>query len=126
MRKSIVYMMLLPTMVMGVISMAQAQGDAIGTMAGIVMHLNHYPSEDEKEELAGIIRDKHTTTGENVLAGSLMRMRHQVDAADAARLRALVADSKASGRERTLADILLGISHHPSAADRQRLQTLMK
>ncbi len=126
MRKSIAYLVLLPAMLVGMASMGLAHGNAVSTMAGIVMHLNHYPSESEKKVLTEIAQDAHATAGEKVLAGALIRMRHQVDAADAAKLRTLAADSQAGKDEREFADILLGIAHHPSAADRQRLQTLMK
>lgn len=104
---------------------AVADGNAVATMAAIVMHLDHYPTVAEKTTLQGIIDSNHATAGEKTLAGALLRMRHQVSAADAAKLRALAADARAAHEERELADILLGINHHPSAAAKQRLKDLL-
>lgn len=103
---------------------ASAHDASIVTMAGIVMHLQHYPSEAEKKELAAIASDSSVTSGERTLAGALMRMRHMVEGADAAALRELAANIHASKDERELADILLGIHHHPSAVDKRRLKEL--
>jgi len=103
---------------------ASAHDASIKDMAGIIMHLNHYPSEGEKQELAAMAGDNHLSTGERALAGALMRMQHSVEGEDAAALRTLSADKNASPDERELADILLGIHHHPSASDQQRLKAL--
>jgi len=126
MKKTIVSLLMLPALFMGTASVVLAQGSAIGDMAGIVMHLNHYPSASEKKVLDGIVNDKHATAGEKVLAGALMRMQHSVGGADAAKLRALLSDKHAGKAEQTLADILLGVAHHPSARDKKRLQSLMQ
>jgi len=124
MRKIIGSLLVLPILLWAVAPNAIAGGSAISTMAGIVMHLNHYPSDSEKNTLANIIQDDHTTTGEKALAGALMRMRHSVQGSDAEALRSLASDKQASHGERELADILLGITHHPSSSDMRRLQSL--
>lgn len=103
---------------------ASAHDASIKNMAGIIMHLNHYPSDNEKQELAAIAGDDDLTPGERTLAGALMRMKHAVEGKDAAALRALAADKHAAPDERELADILLGIHHHPSGIDKQRLKAL--
>ena len=125
MRSKHLVVLLLPLLLAALPAAANAGGDAIRTMADIIMHLNHYPSDSEKQTLNGIIHDPKATAGEKTIAGALMRMRHSVGGDDAAALRALAADAKASAGERELADILLGIHHHPSAMDRQRLQKLI-
>jgi len=124
MRKIIGFLLVLPVLLWAVAPIALAGGSAISTMAGIVMHLNHYPGNSEKQTLANITRDDHATTGEKALAGALMRMRHSVQGTDAVTLRSLASDKQASHDERELADILLGISHHPSPSAMQRLQSL--
>lgn len=126
MNKTIRYLWLLPVLFVALPSALHAQGEAVSTMAGIVMHLNHYPSGSDKKTLAAIAQDAHTTAGEKVLATALMNMRHQVGGADAKKLRALVADEHADKGERELADILLGLNHKPSASDKKRLRSLIE
>jgi len=125
MRKTIGSLLVLPVLLWTAMPIASASDSAISTMAGIVMHLNHYPSDSEKQTLANIIQDEHATAGEKALAGALMRMRHSVQGSDAAALQDLTSNKQASHDERKLAEILLGITHHPSASDRQQLQSLL-
>lgn len=124
MKKIIGSLLILPVLLWAVPPVALAGGSAISTMAGIVMHLNHYPGNSEKNTLANIIQDDHATAGEKALAGALIRMQHSVQGSDTTALRSLASDKQASQGERELADILLGISHHPSSSDMQRLQAL--
>lgn len=125
MKKSISYLLVLPVLFGTMVSVAVAGGSAIGTMAEIVMHLNHYPTDSEKKTLDRIVHDENATAGERVLAGALMRMQHQVGGDDARKLRELAADKNASNKEREFADILLGLAHQPSASDKERLKALL-
>lgn len=125
MKKIIPVFLALPLLFAAMTGVAGAGGSAISTIAGIVMHLNHYPSDSEKKALDAIVNSKQATTGEKVLAGALMRMQHQVGGSDAEKLRALANNGNASKQERTLAEVLLGIAHHPSAADKERLKALI-
>ncbi len=125
MKRILSLLFVLPVVLFATLQVATAQESAISTMAGIVLHLNHYPSADEKKVLSGIAADTHATAGEKVLAGALARMQHSVGGADATALRALSADTHAGKNARVLADVLLGISHHPSDADKARLKSLL-
>lgn len=124
MKKNIGFLLILLALLWATAPNAFAGNSAISSMAEIVMHLNHYPSDSEKQTLANIIHENHTTAGEKALAGALMRMRHSVQGDDATALRVLLSDKETSNAERELANILLGITHHPSANDMQRLQSL--
>jgi len=124
MRKIIGSLLVLPVLFWTAVPVASASDSAISTIAGIVMHLNHYPGSSEKQTLADITRDDHATAGEKALAGALMRMQHSVKGSDATALQDLASNKHASHDERELADILLGISHHPSSSDMRRLQSL--
>jgi len=124
MRKMIGFLLVFPIFLWAA-PIALAHDSAINTMAVIVMHLNHYPGNNEKNALADIIHDDHASAGEKALAGVLMRMQHSVQGGDAATLRTLASDTHASHNERELANILLGISHHPSSSDKQRLQSMI-
>jgi len=126
MKRLLPYLMIIPLTLMANSATAHEDSSpAISTMAGIVMHLNHYPSDSEKQALQEIIDDMHATAGERTLAGALKRMQHQVGGDDAEKLMALKNDAQASEAEREFADILLGITHHPSSNDEQRLQNLL-
>jgi len=126
MKRLIPYLIMIPFMIMASPAVAHEDGSsAMNTMAGIVMHLNHYPSDSEKQTLQQIIDDTHATAGERTLAGALQRMQHKVGGDDAEKLMSLKNNPQAEPAERELADILLGIAHHPSASDQKRLQQLM-
>jgi len=125
MKKIFASLWVFPVLLLAAMPAVQAHESALSTMAGMVMHLNHYPSADEKSMLAGIAADAHATAGEKLLAGALSRMQHQVGGTDTDALRALSADKHASKDERTLAGILLGISHHASGADKEQLKALL-
>jgi len=124
MRSKHLVVLLLPLMFAALPAAANAGGDAIRTMANIILHLNHYPSEGEKQTLRTILGEAKATTGKKIIAGALLHMRHMVGGDDAAALRSLASDPKASKDERELASILLGIHHHPSAEDVRILRKL--
>jgi len=102
---------------------ASAHG-ALSEIATIIIHLNHYPTMDEKKVLAAITADPQATDGGKIIAGALMRMQHRVEAADADALRKLAGNDATPATEKELATILLGIAHHPSSADAARLKAI--
>jgi len=124
MKKIIGSLLILPILLWMTVPVAFAGGSAVSAMSEIVMHLQHYPSSNEKGVLSKIAQNDTATVGEKVLAGALMRMQHAVQGTDAAALRSLVADKQTSHGERELADILLGINHKPSLSDMKRLKIL--
>jgi len=125
MKKIIPYLFILPALWILTLSPAQAADSNISSMAGIVMHLKHYPNGNEKEQLAAIVSDQQTTAGEKALASALKNMQHKVSGSDANALQQLQSDPSASNQERELATILLGIAHSPSTQDKNRLKALM-
>jgi len=125
MRKILGFLLVLPILFLAVSPVASAGNSAFSTIAGIVMHLNHYPSDSEKQTLVNIVHDDHATSGEQTLAGALMRMRHSVQGGDASALQTLASDKQSTQGERELANIILGINHHPSSDDMRRLQSLI-
>jgi len=102
---------------------ASAHG-ALSEIATIIIHLNHYPTTDEKKVLAAITADPQATDGDKIIAGALMRMQHRVEGVDADALRKLAGDDATPATEKELATILLGIAHHPSSADAARLKAI--
>jgi len=117
-------LLILPILLWMTVPVALAAGSAVSAMSEIVMHLQHYPSSNEKGVLSKIAQNDTATVGEKLLAGALIRMQHAVQGADVVALRALVANKQASHSERELADILLAIKHKPSSSDLKRLKLL--
>jgi hypothetical protein len=103
---------------------AAAQSKAVPQMAGILMNLNHFPSDAEKATLKTIAADKMTTAHEKTVAEVLLVLQHTPSAADKARLEAIVKDTAAPEGVRTLAGVLASLNHTASAADKERLKKL--
>ena len=105
---------------------ALAASAAVREMAGIMMHLEHYPSDADKARLKAIVADKGSTGQERVIATAITNLKHQVAAGDVDKLRNVAGDMSAPAEVRDLAGIVLDIHHMPSAADKSRLETMMK
>ncbi len=105
---------------------ALAASSAVREMAGIVMHLEHYPSDAEKARLKAIAADKDSTGQERVIATAIANLKHQVAAGDVDKLKKVAGDMSAPAEVRDLAGIVLNISHMPSSADKSKLEVMMK
>ena len=101
-----------------------AQGKATQQMAGIMMNLNHFPSDAEKVTLKTIASDKATTAHERTVAEVLLTVQHSPSAADKAKLDAIVKDAAAPEGVKTLASVLSSLVHTPSAGDKERLKKI--
>jgi len=107
----------------GVVLAADA---AIQTMARITMNLNHFPSDDDKAALKGIIDSDDATDEEAELAMAITNIEHKVAEKDTERLMDIVNDDEAGPDAQQLAGILLRINHSPSDADKAALAALAK
>jgi hypothetical protein len=101
-----------------------AQSSAVQTMATILLHFQHFPSDADKESLQRITADKSTTPDERTVAQALMRVQHTAAAADKPKLEAILEDDKASSPVKTLASVVLNLKHMPSESDMEKLQAL--
>jgi len=105
--------------------MSHAMKGTMRTMAGIIMHLNHYPSTEEKDTLRAIVNDSTVPAHERVLAQALLNMKHKASAADKEKLQAIMNDASAPQQLREMAGIVHSLNHMPSAADRKKLGMMM-
>ena len=105
---------------------ALAASAAVREMAGIMMHLEHYPSDAEKAKLKAIVADKGSTEQERVIATAITNLKHKVAAGDADKLKKVAADTSAPAEVRDLASIVLNVNHMASDADKGKLQMMMK
>jgi hypothetical protein len=101
-----------------------AQSKAVQTMAGILLHLQHFPSATDRQSLKQITEDKSATEDERTVAQALMDVRHTAAAADKPRLEAILKNDKASSAVKTLAEVILNLKHMPSESDKEKLKPL--
>src|SRR5437879_1662832 len=107
-----------------VATVTNAAEKAVQTMATILLHLQHFPTDADKQLLRQITEDKSTTKDERTVAQALMEVRHTAAAADKPKLEAIVKDDKAAGSVRTLASIILNLKHMPSESEKEKLKAL--
>ena len=101
-----------------------AESKAVQAMAGILMSLNHFPGDADKQTLKGIMDDKATTAQERVVAQALLNVQHKVSADDKPKLEAIVNDPAASASLKTLATTIINLNHMASSADKEKLKPL--
>ena len=101
-----------------------AESKAVQTMAGILMNLQHYPTDAQRQSLMQIAEDKSTTPDERTVAEALMNVRHMVAGADRPKLEAIVKNDKAPSSVKTLARVILNLNHMPSDSDKEKLKAL--
>tara|TARA_R110002096_G_scaffold148274_7_gene308873 strand:+ start:3112 stop:3495 length:384 start_codon:yes stop_codon:yes gene_type:complete len=97
---------------------------AIKTLARITMNLNHFPSDDDKAILKGIIDSDESSDEAADIAMAISNMQHKVLEDDAERLEDLISDDQIGADARKLASILLRINHAPSEEDKKTLAAL--
>lgn len=93
-------------------------------MAEILTHLDHAPSDAEKNQLRQLANDPSLSEQKRVLATAIMNFQHKAAAEDKAKLNAIAKDSSATEEDRELAKIIVNMSHHPSAAEKAKLQKI--
>ena len=98
---------------------------AAKTIAGIVEHLNHFPSAAEKEVLMVISGDSANSAAVKSIAMAVHDMQHSASADAKAQLAVIAADQGVSDSIRSLAEIVSGINHMPSADAKAKLQAMM-
>jgi hypothetical protein len=102
-----------------------ADSAAVSTMAEITMSLNHFPSDEDKQELSAIASSADSSESEVAVATAMTNMKHQLTDADKATLGSIAADADASAGLRELAGILLNIKHHASDTDKVVLEKIV-
>lgn len=105
-------------------AVAAAETTAVQTMAGILVKLNHFPSDTEKQDLKKILDDKATTAHERVVAQALLNVQHKVTSEDKPKLEAVIKDKSAPDGVKTLAAVIVGLNHTPSDAEKEKLKKL--
>ncbi len=102
-----------------------AGNSAIQSMAKIMMNVNHYPSDGEKETLKNIVGDKSASKHEQIMAESMINLQHKASPADKEKLSEIMNDDSASADARALAEIIHNLNHAPSDNDKSKLEKMI-
>lgn len=103
---------------------ASADTAAVPTLAGILLTMQHFPSDEQKATLEAIAGNEQVDKDLRIIAGAISNIQHQVPDEEHAVLQAIVDDPSASKAAKTLASAALGFRHQLSAGDREALQGL--
>ena len=106
--------------------LALADNDSASkAIAGILVNLNHFPSDAEKVVLMEIANDESNGRGFRAIATAVHNMQHAASAEDKEIMGNIMAAEQADPRARALAEIVAGISHMPSAEAKATLQAML-
>ena len=101
-----------------------AESSAVQTMATILLHFQHFPTDADKQSLKQITEDKSATKDERTVAQAILDVQHTAAPADKPKLEAVVKDDKAPSSVKTLASVVLNLKHTPSETDKEKLKAL--
>jgi len=93
-------------------------------MADIMINLEHFPTEDEKQKLQSILDSDSSTDQEKIIANSIMNIQHSPSAEDQEKLQLIIDNTTATSTVNTLARIVQSFSHGISKTDKRKLQTI--
>ena len=103
---------------------ASADTSAASTLAGILLTMQHFPSEEQKATLETIASDEQVDKDLRIIAGAISNIQHQVPDEEHAALQAIVDDPSASEAAKTLAAAALAFKHQLPAENSTALQAL--
>ena len=101
-------------------------GAATRTMAKIMISLNHYPSDADKDQLRKVVMEATTSAQEKTIAQALLNLNHKPADADKPKLEAITKDAATPAAVKSLASILLSLNHKPTDSDAAKLKKIMQ
>ena len=119
--KKICFMCVMMLMVQPVMA---ATTTAVQEMAGVLVSLEHYPTDSQKSRLMELARTAGTQQ-EKVVANAIANLNHTVADADKPKLKLVIDDETTPAEVRDLAGIILKLNHKPSSTDKNKLQQIM-
>ena len=103
---------------------AAGGGEAIYSLAKVLLNFTHVPSVSQKATLQGILDDDTTTVPEQVLARALLNVEHVASPDDKPKLEAIIRNESAPPAVKTVATILNDLIHTPTEVDKKKLRQL--
>lgn len=98
----------------------------VATLAGILVGMEHFPSDAEKKRLTSIADDADTDEHVRTIARAITRIAHQVPEDDKQKLKAILDDESATEAQKTLAGAVIRFNHEVSSEDRAALEALAR
>ena len=92
-------------------------------IAGIVVAMNHFPSDADKAALMAISADDSLAEGVRAMATAVTNIAHAANA-DGKAAMASIADGEAPDRFKALAGVVAGFNHMASADDKEKIAML--
>ena len=103
---------------------ALADENAAAALAGILADMSHFPSEEQKAELAEISSRDEVDEDLRTIADAIAGIEHQASDSAEAELQAIVDDPEAGEAEKTLAAAVIRFHHQPAEEDAAALQAM--
>ena len=116
---------LLAAMILSLTAPLYAEDAEIGSMASILLEMNHFPNEAQAAALQSIMSDSQAGASVRVIAHAIHSIQHQATAQDKQVLSAIAADLKQSAGTRTLASVIVNFDHQVSAFQKPQLEALV-
>ena len=98
---------------------------AAKAIAGILVNLNHFPSDADKAVLMEIANDESNGQGFRAIARAVHNMQHAASAEDKELMGRIMAADQADPRAKALAEVVAGISHVASDDAKATLQAML-
>ena len=96
----------------------------MSTMANIMLNLNHYPSDSEKQKLKNIVSSSESADIK-AIATAILNLEHEATSSDKSRMKVIMNNSGTDAKVRDMASIVYNLSHKPSSGDKSKLMTMM-
>lgn len=93
-------------------------------IAGIVVSMNHFPSDADKERLMAISADESLDVGVRDMATAVTNIAHAANDDGKAAMAAIIAGDEAPDRAKVLAGTIAGFNHAASDEDKAKLSEL--
>lgn len=105
---------------------ALAADSPAASLAGVLVNMNHFPSDADKATLHGIASDESVDEDLRAIAQAIAGIQHTPQPTDQARLNGILSDESASPAEKTLAGAVLRFEHKVSVEDKAALEALAR
>ena len=95
------------------------------TIAGILVGLNHFPSDSDKTALMAIAEDDSNGRAYRAVATAVSNIQHGATDADKEILNRIIASDQAPDEVKALAEVVVGLMHSAGADAKETLQALL-
>jgi len=93
-------------------------------MAKILVHLNHYPSSNEKAQLSNILKQTQSSH-EKAVATAILHLEHSARSSDKKELKKVMNDSSVNPPLKDIAGVVYRLNHKPSSSDKKLLTAIL-